>query len=359
MLHKLRPDLYPRSSQPEFLRRYGLNTRAAAEALQREMAANVYADKIDSGAQRITREHTVDLSPKQREAYRAVLQAYREARRAPPGSPASIAAMKVLSPSRFAATPESEHAALAKELAGGKGMLRDMMLHRVEHGSDNVPDADNALLQETLQVADGYRAAAADGQMKPGIVFAHNYASVDALTRALKAAGYRVGKMTGKQTTTDKEVARIGFHPPGQYEGMGPQQKAAAQRKDAKSDILVCSDAAACGANLQRAGWLLNYDNPDTSKTLEQRIGRMDRIGQEEDQVFVHNITANTPTDKKRRQRVSDKHELGQVFQEPTELLDDSGLARAIRVRRALAIGNAASSLNPAAQEPFMQEAAS
>lgn len=350
LLHKLRPDLYPQSSQAEFLRRYGLNTQAAAEALQREMAAHVYADKIDSGATRITHEHTVDLSPRQREVYRQVLQAYRDARRLPAGSPESIAAMKILAPQRFATTPESEHAALAKDLSSGKGMLRDMMLHRVEHAHDDIPDEHNALLQELLHVADGYRTAAADGGMKPGIVFAHHYASVDALTRALKGAGYRVGKMTGKQTTTDKEVARIGFHPPGQYDGMAPAEKAAARRRDAKYDVLVASDAAACGANLQRAGWLANYDNSDTSKTTEQRIGRMDRIGQEEDTVYVHNLTANTPTDKRRRQRVTDKHELGEVFQSPTELLDDTGLAHHIRLRRELAIGNAASATNPAVQ---------
>jgi hypothetical protein len=364
VLHKLRPDLYPKEAYGEFHRRYGLNTQASAEALQRELAPHVYAEKIDSGANRVTHEHVVDLSPRQKEEYRNVLQAYRQARRAAPGSAEHIEAMKVLSPARFESTPEDQHAALAKDLSGGKGMLRDMMLHRVEHAHHGIADEDNAMLQEALHIADGYRNTARDGGQAPGIIFAHHHASVDALTKAFKAAGYRVGKMTGKQTSTDKEMARIAFHPPGNYDGMDPAEKAAARRKAAKSDILIASDAAASGANLQRATWEINYDLPDTSKTHEQRIGRFDRIGQEEDEVYLHNLTANTTTDKKRRQRLHDKHDLGEVFQSPTQLLDDSGLSHAIRVRRELAIGNAASKLNPAAQEAAagaadLQEAAS
>ena len=45
--------------------------------------------------------------------------------------------------------------------------------------------------------------------------------------------------------------------------------------------ILVCTDAASEGLNLQAAGALINFDLPWNPSKVEQRIGRIDRIGQE------------------------------------------------------------------------------
>ncbi|MBI3972513.1 MAG: hypothetical protein HY332_14635 [Chloroflexi bacterium] len=44
--------------------------------------------------------------------------------------------------------------------------------------------------------------------------------------------------------------------------------------------VLLCTDAASEGLNLQRAGALVNYDLPWNPARVEQRIGRIDRIGQ-------------------------------------------------------------------------------
>jgi superfamily II DNA or RNA helicase len=55
-------------------------------------------------------------------------------------------------------------------------------------------------------------------------------------------------------------------------------------------DILVCTDAAAEGLNLQSADLLINYDLPWNPMKVEQRIGRIDRIGQMHDKVYVLNL---------------------------------------------------------------------
>jgi ERCC4-related helicase len=44
--------------------------------------------------------------------------------------------------------------------------------------------------------------------------------------------------------------------------------------------ILICTDAASEGLNLQAAGALVSYDLPWSPSKVEQRIGRIDRIGQ-------------------------------------------------------------------------------
>jgi hypothetical protein len=48
-----------------------------------------------------------------------------------------------------------------------------------------------------------------------------------------------------------------------------------------KIRALVCTDAASEGLNLQAAGALINFDLPWNPSEVEQRIGRIDRIGQE------------------------------------------------------------------------------
>lgn len=55
-------------------------------------------------------------------------------------------------------------------------------------------------------------------------------------------------------------------------------------------DILLCTDAAAEGLNLQSADLLVNFDLPWNPMLLEQRIGRIDRIGQRHEQITVVNM---------------------------------------------------------------------
>ncbi len=55
-------------------------------------------------------------------------------------------------------------------------------------------------------------------------------------------------------------------------------------------DILICTDAAAEGLNLQTADLLINYDLPWNPMLVEQRIGRIDRIGQLHNHIQVFNL---------------------------------------------------------------------
>lgn len=55
-------------------------------------------------------------------------------------------------------------------------------------------------------------------------------------------------------------------------------------------DMLLCTDAAAEGLNLQTANLLINYDLPWNPMKVEQRIGRIDRIGQIHNQINVVNF---------------------------------------------------------------------
>lgn len=55
-------------------------------------------------------------------------------------------------------------------------------------------------------------------------------------------------------------------------------------------DVLVCTDAAAEGLNLQTADLLVNFDLGWNPMKVEQRIGRIDRIGQKHKEIYVLNL---------------------------------------------------------------------
>ena len=61
-----------------------------------------------------------------------------------------------------------------------------------------------------------------------------------------------------------------------------------------KSQVLICTDAGAEGLNLQFCSVLINYDLPWNPMSVEQRIGRLDRIGQKKDMQIYSLATKGT-----------------------------------------------------------------
>ncbi len=80
-------------------------------------------------------------------------------------------------------------------------------------------------------------------------------------------------------------------------------------KQDAEVRILVATDAAGEGINLQRAHLMINYDIPWNPNRLEQRFGRIHRIGQTE-VCHLWNLVANETRE-------------GMVFQRLFQKLDE------------------------------------
>ena len=77
----------------------------------------------------------------------------------------------------------------------------------------------------------------------------------------------------------------------------GPKKDAAVAAFRDEVPILLCTESGGEGRNLQFCNTLINFDIPWNPMTIEQRIGRIDRIGQERE-VFVFNlVTAGTIED--------------------------------------------------------------
>jgi SNF2 family DNA or RNA helicase len=60
--------------------------------------------------------------------------------------------------------------------------------------------------------------------------------------------------------------------------------------REGQAELLVCTDAAAEGLNFQFCGSLVNYDMPWNPMRVEQRIGRIDRLGQRFADIRIVNL---------------------------------------------------------------------
>ena len=77
----------------------------------------------------------------------------------------------------------------------------------------------------------------------------------------------------------------------------GPQKDAAVASFRDRVPLLLCTESGGEGRNLQFCNTLINFDIPWNPMAIEQRIGRIDRIGQTRE-VFVFNlVTAGTIED--------------------------------------------------------------
>ena len=65
--------------------------------------------------------------------------------------------------------------------------------------------------------------------------------------------------------------------------------------RDSEADILLGTDAAAEGLNFQFCGALTNYEMPWNPMRVEQRIGRSDRLGQQNQIIRIVNRVTTDP----------------------------------------------------------------
>lgn len=133
-----------------------------------------------------------------------------------------------------------------------------------------------------LQVIDRRRMAAS--RVQQVVVFTRFADTLDDIVRRLRNinANLLIGTYSG-------EGGR--FVDPATHEWIGVERDQVKHRfMRGEIDILVCTDAAAEGLNLQSADLLINYDLPWNPMKVEQRIGRIDRIGQKHDKVYVLNL---------------------------------------------------------------------
>jgi superfamily II DNA/RNA helicase len=98
--------------------------------------------------------------------------------------------------------------------------------------------------------------------------------------------------------------------------------KARVRRGDIR--LLLGTDAASEGLNLQRLGTLINLDLPWNPTRLEQRKGRIQRIGQLNDTVYVYNMRYLGSVEDRVHQLLSTRlQEIFNLFGQIPDVLED------------------------------------
>ncbi len=103
-------------------------------------------------------------------------------------------------------------------------------------------------------------------------------------------------------------------------------------RNDPTVQVLVATDAAGEGVNLQRANLMVNYDIPWNPNRIEQRFGRIHRIGQKQT-CFLWNLVAHGTREGKVFERLFQKIEQQrQVYGDQVyDVLGDAQINRSLQ----------------------------
>ncbi len=112
-------------------------------------------------------------------------------------------------------------------------------------------------------------------RQEPALIFTEFRATQRELGRYLQNAGWTVALWHGGLTRTQR-------------------QEALARWRQGVAHILVSTDVGGEGLNLQWCRNLVNYDLPWNPMRLEQRIGRIHRLGQKDDVYILNLATAGT-----------------------------------------------------------------
>src|SRR5439155_7113468 len=120
-------------------------------------------------------------------------------------------------------------------------------------------------------------------------------------------------------------------HHPRWHGPRGANEAQESFRHDPEVQVLLATDAAGEGINLQRAHLMVNYDLPWNPNRIEQRFGRIHRIGQTE-VCHLWNLVATETREGEVFQRLFEKLEAqrealgGQVFDVLGQLFTENSL---------------------------------
>ncbi|MEO7999001.1 MAG: DEAD/DEAH box helicase [Gemmatimonadaceae bacterium] len=170
----------------------------------------------------------------------------------------------------LAATPKERQTALfsatlpAKIQAIARKQLRDPVTVKIDR--EVVPDGEAARVRQVAYIVPRAHKMAALGRVldiehpTSAIVFCRTRGEVDQLNETLGARGYRSEPLHG---------------------GMSQDQRDRVMKKfrAKKTDLLIATDVAARGLDVQHVSHVVNYDVPADSESYVHRIGRTGRAG--------------------------------------------------------------------------------
>ena len=139
---------------------------------------------------------------------------------------------------------------------------------RITIGRPDAEPGTKALVRQTVYVVQRAHKPSALGRIldieapKSALVFCRTRTEVDQLTETMNARGYRAEALHGgmDQTQRDRVMSRL---------------------RDGTAELLVATDVAARGLDVDTLTHVVNYDVPSAAESYVHRIGRVGRAGRE------------------------------------------------------------------------------
>lgn len=164
----------------------------------------------------------------------------------------------------------------------------------------------------------GFRELQKMGAARKAVIFTESRRTQEYLLNFLEANGY-AGRIVTFSGTNAGEQARTIYQrwvevnePLGRTSGsrVADQRQALIEHFRDHADILIATESAAEGINLQFCSLVVNFDLPWNPARVEQRIGRCHRYGQRHDVVVLNFYNQRNAADQRVLQLLSEKFNL-------------------------------------------------
>lgn len=177
-------------------------------------------------------------------------------------------------------------------------------------------NAKGLALLEALKI--GFKKAQEIGAADKALIFTESKRTQEYLFNLLSSHGYEGQIVTFNGTNNDELAKQIYSEWIVRHDGtvvisgskVSDMRAALVEQFKNHAQVMIATEAAAEGLNLQFCSMLVNYDLPWNPQRVEQRIGRCHRYGQQFDVVVVNFINQGNAADKRVYELLSEKFAL-------------------------------------------------
>lgn len=172
--------------------------------------------------------------------------------------------------------------------------------------------------QLLIALESGFTKLSELGANRKALIFTESRRTQEFLLRLLSERGYEGQVMTFSGTNNDARSTRIlrRWREANQDTGLVTGVKEADMRAALvdefrhRATIMIATEAAAEGINLQFCSLVVNYDLPWNPQRIEQRIGRCHRYGQRHDVVVINFLNKSNAADRRVYELLDEKFRL-------------------------------------------------
>lgn len=206
-------------------------------------------------------------------------------------------------------------------------LLSDDNIEAIKHEIDELKQfkdlavsiSENAKGKALLSALEaGFKKAAELDAPRKAIIFTESRRTQEYLQKLLSENGFEEKLVLFNGSNTDSQSKSI--YERWVAENRGSDQVSGSRTADIRAalvdqfrnraEIMIATEAAAEGINLQFCSIVVNYDLPWNPQRIEQRIGRCHRYGQKHDVVVINFLNKNNAADQRVYELLSEKFQL-------------------------------------------------